>query len=80
MKESARYLRLRARHERLWRNLDQTEREIVNLIGRASGAERGAHIMQSESHGDTDRIAAWFPETLREAIDCAIDALERGAA
>jgi len=73
MRGSATYERLRARHERLWRQLSQTEREIVDLIGRASGTEFGASAAQSESHAITDRIAAWFPETLREAVQDARD-------
>jgi len=78
VKGSATYERLRARHERLWLQLSQTEREIVNLIGRASGTECGASVAQSESHAITDRIAAWFPETLREAVQDARDAVGKG--
>jgi hypothetical protein len=74
VKGSARYARLRSRHERLWRDLAQTEREIVDLIGRAGGLERGADIMQSESHGYSTRIVAYFPATLHDAIERAADA------
>ena len=74
MRGASTYARLRSRHARLWLQLARTEQEIVQLIARASGTEIGAHAAQSESHAISDRIAAWFPLTLREAIDDAIDA------
>jgi len=72
MRGSATYERLRARHERLWLQLSQTEREIVNLIERASGTGYCAF--------NHERLVQWFPESLREAVQDARDVAGKGGA
>lgn len=68
MRGSKTYTRLRARHERLWRQLAKTERDLVKLVVRASGTADGASMAHNESLDSANRIAGWFPETLREAV------------